>query len=185
MPALIFGLVGRPGSGKGTVASYLVEHQHAVVFRFSAFLNDVLDLLAIPRSRDNQIKLSTCLRNTFGEDALSYAVVRAATTCKNPIVVVDGIRRIEDIAALESLPNFTLIDVTAPDTIRFERMKARGEKAGENNMTWETFNAQEQAPTEITIPQVAERATVHLDNSGTPEELIAQLKTLLTKLGIE
>ncbi len=185
MPAHIIGLVGRQGSGKGTVASYLVEKHNAVVFRFSSFLNDVLDLLSIPRSRTNLIKLSTCLRETFGEDALSYAVVKAATTSENPIIVVDGIRRIEDIAALESLPNFTLIEIAVPEEIRFDRMKKRGEKSGEANMTWEKFKADEEAPTEITIPQVAERATVHLDNSGTPEALIEQLQSLLTKLGIE
>ncbi len=179
MPAHIIGLVGRQGSGKGTVATYLVEKENAVVFRFSAFLNDVLDLLAIPRSRTNLIKLSTCLRETFGEDALSYAVVKAATSSENPIIVVDGIRRIEDIAALEALPNFTLIEISVPEEIRFERMKNRGEKAGESTMTWEKFKADEEAPTEVTIPQVAERATVHLDNSGTPEELIEQLNKIL------
>lgn len=179
MPAHIIGLVGRQGSGKGTVATYLVEKQNAVVFRFSAFLNSVLDLLAIPRSRTNLIKLSTCLRETFGEDALSYAVVKAATTSENPVIVVDGIRRIEDIAALEPLPNFTLIEISVPEEIRFARMKNRGEKAGESTMTWEKFKADEEAPTEVTIPQVAKRATVHLDNTGTPEELIEQLKKFL------
>jgi dephospho-CoA kinase len=183
MPRLIIGLVGRPGSGKGTAAKYLQETYHAELFRFSSILNAVLDRIAVEKSRDNQIQLSEILRHGFGEDVLAYAIEKDALTAKSDIVVIDGIRRIDDLAALEPLPSFRLIEIATPAKLRYDRMTHRGEKAGENTMSYDEFQAQEQAPTEITIPAVAARAWKTIDNSGTAEELKAKIDAMMAELG--
>lgn len=182
MPRIIIGLVGRQGSGKGAAANILQEKYGAKLYRFSAVLGDVLDRIAIDRTRDNLIKLSEALRKTFGEDVLAYAVEREAATSDADIVVVDGIRRIEDIIALEPLPQFKLVEIAAPAKTRFERMKGRGEKEGENRMTLEEFATQEQAPTEATIPLVAARAWKAVDNGDTREDLEHQIDAMMKEL---
>jgi dephospho-CoA kinase len=149
----IIGLVGRQGSGKGTAAKILAEKYGAQLFRFSAILGDVLDRVAVERTRDNMIKISEALRATFGEDVLAYAIEKDAINSTSDIVVIDGIRRIEDIAALEPLPQFKLVEISAPAKVRYDRMTHRGEKSGENEMTWDEFAEQEQAPTELSIPR--------------------------------
>lgn len=183
MPRLIIGLVGRQGSGKGTAASILKNTYGAELFRFSAILNDVLNRLAIPSSRDNLIKLSNMLRQGFGEDALAYAIQRDILHSTSDIVVVDGIRRIEDIAGLEPLPQFKLVEISAPAKIRYERMRGRGEKSGESDMTYEAFAEQEQAPTEITIPAVAAHAWRAVDNGTDQDHLEKQIAGLMAELG--
>jgi dephospho-CoA kinase len=183
MPKLIIGLVGRQGSGKGTAARFLHETYQAELFRFSAVLNTILERLAIEKTRDNLIKLSGSLRETFGEDVLAYALGRDVINSSSDIVIVDGIRRIEDIAALDPLPQFKLIEITAPAKTRYERMTQRGEKAGEGGMTYDEFAAQEQAPTEITIPSVAARAWKAIDNGKDKQHLEQQLKDLMQELG--
>jgi dephospho-CoA kinase len=185
MPSLIIGLVGRQGSGKGTAAKMLHERYGAKIFRFSAVLSDILNRLAIPTSRDNLIKLSETLRDTFGQDALSYAVEHEAVNAEANIVVVDGIRRIEDIAALEPLPAFKLIEIAAPAEVRYERMKGRGEKTGESTMSRQTFDEQELAGPEMTIPSVAERAWRVIENGGSPESLVEQINALMSELGAQ
>ena len=185
MPKLIIGLVGRPGSGKGTVAKILQERYGAHMFRFSAVLSDILKRLAIESSRENLVKLSEMLRQAFGEDVLAYAVENDAVSCPSDLVVIDGIRRIQDLAALEPLPQFKLVEISAPAKIRFERMKSRGEKSGENSMDWGEFSAQEQAPTEVTIPAVAARAWKAIDNSGSLADLEKQLSDMMRELGVE
>jgi dephospho-CoA kinase len=179
----IIGLVGRQGSGKGTAAKILAEKYGAELFRFSAILGDMLNRIAVEKTRDNMIKLSECLRNAFGEDVLAYAIEKDAVDSTADIVVIDGIRRIEDIAALEPLPNFRLIEVSAPAKTRYDRMTHRGEKSGENNMTWEEFAEQEQAPTELSIPSVAARAWKAIDNAETEKELEAKIDVMMTELG--
>lgn len=179
----IIGLVGKQGSGKGTVANILQEKYGAKLFRFSAILGDVLDRIAVEKTRDNLIALSEALRKTFGEDVLAYAIERDAATSDADLVVVDGIRRVEDLAALEPLPQFRLVKVEAPIKTRFQRSKARGEKTGESDMSWEEFlKVENEAPTEVTIPSVEARAGVAIENDGTREELETKVRDLMEKL---
>ncbi len=185
MPRFIIGLVGRQGSGKGTAAKILHEHFGAELFRFSSILSDVLTRLSLENSRDNLIKMSESLRKNFGEDILAYAIEADATSSQADIVVVDGIRRIEDIVALEPLPQFKLIEISAPAKVRYERMKGRGEKTGESDMSWENFAEQEQASTEITIPVVAARAWKAINNDDTAQELTKKIAAAMQELGID
>ncbi len=184
MPTLLLGLVGLQGCGKGTLADLLTQQYGAGYFRFSAVISDILTRLAIEKNRDNYTKASIALRQAFGEDVFSYAVETAALQAKQDIVVIDGIRRPEDVVALEPLPHFHLISIEADAQLRFERMKARGEKATEASMTWEKFLADEQLPTEVTIPFVMERAKFRLANNGTREDFEAASHALLASFGL-
>ncbi len=185
MPNHIIGLVGQSGCGKGTVADILIKQYGAAYSRFSAVLGDILTRLHIDHSRDHFIALSNALRGSFGEDVLSYAIEKDAVLSTSPLVVIDGIRRPEDIVALEPLPFFKLVSIDVPAEMRYERMKKRGEKAGEQHMTWQEFVAQDHAPTEVTIPLVMSRAWKHLDNSKTTADLETQVAEMMKELGYE
>jgi dephospho-CoA kinase len=183
MPTHIIGLVGRQGSGKGTVAKILQEKYGAVLFRFSAVLGDILDRVAVERSRENLIKISEALRNSFGEDVLAYAIEKDAASTDADIVVIDGIRRLEDIVALEPLEQFTLVSVHAPAELRFQRVQGRSEKPGESGVSFEDFlKVEETAPTEVTIPMVEDRAMITINNDGSLEQLQDQISTLMNDL---
>jgi dephospho-CoA kinase len=183
MPKYIIGLVGQAGCGKGTVSDLLQSEYGAAYFRFSAILGDLLTRLHLEHGRDNFIKMSNTLRETFGEDVLSYAIEKDAVESSHEIVVLDGIRRPEDIVALEPLPFFKLVAIRVPAEIRYERMKGRGEKAGEQNLTWEAFLTQEQSPADRTVPFVMERAWKTIPNSGTREELEQNIRAMMSELG--
>ncbi len=184
MPKHIIGLVGLAGCGKGAVAEMLKTTYDADVFRFSTILSDILKRLAIEKSRDNLITASVALRKAFGEDALSYAIECDAFASKKNLVVIDGVRRVEDIAALEPLDIFQLIHISVPTEIRYERMKKRGEKVGESTMTYAQFLSEEKAPTEMTIPEVAARASKTIDNAGSTESLHKHITEYMAELGI-
>ena len=185
MSKLIIGLVGEMGCGKGTMADILREQYGAGYYRFSAILSDILTRLSIEKSRENLQKISNLLRDGFGEDVLSNAIEKDAVTTKEDIVIIDGIRRPEDIVLLEPLPIFKLIAIDVPAKLRYERMKGRGEKIGESQMTWEQFQEQEKAPTEVTIPLVMQRAWKMLDNSGGREEFENKVHTVMKELEFE
>ena len=185
MPKLILGLVGQAGCGKGTAADYLRERYGAGYVRFSGILGDILERLSVEKTRDNFIKLSESLRESFGDDVFSLAVERAAMSAKEDIVVVDGIRRLQDIVALEPLPQFKLVAIDVSAEQRFERMKKRGEKASESTMTWERFQAEEHATTEVTIPGVMARAWKTIKNEGTKEEFEEAVRDMMQELGFD
>lgn len=183
-PSLIIGLVGRQGAGKGTAAKIISERYGAVIIRYSDILRMILNILAIDATRENLVKLSETLRAAFGEDVFAFAVDMQVRKSGAPLVVVDGIRRIEDVAALESLPHFRLVGVTASARQRFDRMKQRGEKMRERDMTWDEFVMDEIAPTENSISAISERAWKSIDNSGSPEDLTRQVDAMMAELGV-
>lgn len=173
-----------PGAGKGTAAKYLQQKYGGAPYGFSSILADILKRLNIDRTRPNFQTLSIILRQGFGEDVLAYAIENDAVTADDDLVVIEGIRRIEDLVALEPLPYFKLIAIDLAPELRFERMKKRGEKAGESDMTWEQFQTQDAAPTEATIPATMARAWKTLENSGSVAELKSQLDAIMAELGI-
>ncbi len=183
MPAHILGIVGTPGSGKSYVTEYIIAHYGGDHFRFSDFLSHVLTKMNLPQTRENMIKLSVCLRAEFGDDLFSHAVASEALRSEADLVLVDGIRRVGDLTAFRPMPNFTLLGVNADEKLRYERMKKRGEKADETEMSWEQFEQEEKAPTEVTIPETMTFANETIMNNGTKEEIDAKIDEVMTKLG--
>jgi len=179
MPKLILGFVGQAGSGKNTAAQLLKSKYNAEIFVFSDILQDILKRLFLLPTRDNLIRLSQTVRQGFGQDILSNTMEKQVEACKADVVVVDGIRRFEDIADLKKYPHFHLVEIAAPPKVRFERLKQRNEKPGETEMTWDDFQAMSQRETEIHIAQVGEKAESKVDNSGDLEGLEKQIDALI------
>jgi dephospho-CoA kinase len=181
MPKLIIGFVGQAGSGKGTAANILHEKYGAVVFTFSSILTDILNRLFLPSTRDNLINMSMTLRQGFGQNILAKAMSRQIESSSSEIVVVDGIRRVDDIEDLKLNPNFKFIEIAVDPKTRFERLKKRNQKPGESEMTWEEFLAVGQKETEMTIAKVAEQAPIKLNNDGKIEDLEKKLDELINQ----
>ena len=171
MSKIIIGLVGQIACGKEAIKKYLAKKYNTKDCRFSTSLRDVINRLAIPESRENLQKLSTVLRENFGQDLLAKVIASDASKLDSEIIVIDGVRRIADIKYLKELPNFYLIKVEVDAKIRYKRMKARNENAGDKNKTFEQFIADQNNETEKDIPTVMDFAKISIDNNGTLEEL--------------
>lgn len=182
MPSLILGFVGQAGCGKGTAAKYLKDTYGATTFSFSTSMRDVLRRLHLEESRHNLIKVSEALRAGFGEDLFSRVIAEDAREASTNLVVIEGIRRDMDIATLSPLPNFVLVAIKVDVDVRFQRAKNRGQNSGEAEMTKQQFLAEEQRSTEITIPGVMAKATQHIKNNGSLEELKIEIEALLKRL---
>ncbi|MEO5928106.1 MAG: nucleoside monophosphate kinase [Patescibacteria group bacterium] len=179
---IVIGLVGRKGSGKGTVARLIKDRYGATIYRFSDLLRDILDSLYIDKSRDNLIHLSEILRDGFGQTILRDAMVKQVQQDPSRLVVIDGIRRLDDLSRLDELGDFHLVDVTAPIELRYERIQQRVENAGESTDTMEQFQATETAPTEITIADVEARAQEKIENLGSYDDLATKVDDLVNRI---
>lgn len=178
---IIFGFVGLIACGKGAAAKYLAEKYGASTYRFSTILRDILQRLHLEESRDNLVNLSECLRRAFGQDLLAKIIARDAVSDPKPMVVVEGIRRIEDIKYLSELPSFVLVEIAATPEVRYQRLVQRGENVDDRNKTYEEFLTDHEQPTEATIPAVIKLAKKHMDNNGSPEDLQKQIDALVAK----
>lgn len=183
MSKIIIGLVGPIASGKGVTKKYLETKYGAKHCKFSTPLRDILIRLKIEISRDNIIDLSTMLRERYGQDLFSKVITSDASRLDADVVVVDGVRRLDDIEHLSTLPHFHLIKVDADPKVRYERLKIRNENIGDSEKSFAEFMEDHERETEATIPEVMERAEYSLNNDGDLEDLYRQIDSLISKIG--
>jgi dephospho-CoA kinase len=170
---------GLPGSGKDTCLDYLKEKYDSKTYSFTDFLKDGLDSFFLEFNRDNLIKLSECIRETFGEDTLAKAMAEKVKTENATISAIGNARRPADIKYLSKIPGFVLIKIEADIKTRYERIKTRGEKTSDATQTFEQFEADHQRSTELSILEIAKQATEHINNDGNFDELHKQLDKLI------
>ncbi|QQG52574.1 MAG: AAA family ATPase [Candidatus Falkowbacteria bacterium] len=182
MSKIIIGLVGPIASGKDVSKKYIEEHYRASSYKFSTVLRDILNRLYIPINRENMQDLSLDLRNRFGSDILARIIATDAKNDNGGIVIVDGVRRMDDIVHLSNLPEFKLISVEADINLRYERMKLRNENEGDAGKTFAEFENDCQKEAEKEIPIVISHAAYHLNNNGTLEELYAKIDKIIAEI---
>ncbi len=180
---IYIGLVGEKGGGKDTVMKFverLLPKKRTVQIRFSDILTDTLNIWALPRTRANYQKLSPSFRKTYGPSTLANAVRARAEAAKADIVFLNGVRWWEDVTMLRSLRKngvrSFLVYITAPARVRYERLRNRGEKAGEKNATLKQFMKEEKAYTEIFIPKIGKKADVIIKNTSTMDEFLEAVR---------
>ena len=177
----IIGLVGQIASGKGTVAKYFEKNYGAVTFRFSTILRDVLNRLHQVIDRQTMQKLSTAVRQVFGEDILAKVMADDVKDEKNKIIVVDGIRRMADIKYLKKIPGFILVGIAADAKIRYDRLIKRNENYGDQNKAFAEFLEDQKKEADAEIPLVLKNANIVINNDGNFENLNQQIDNIIKK----
>lgn len=178
---LIFTFIGQIATGKDTACDYIIEKYGGKKYSFSDMLGDALNRFYLEKNRDNYIKMSECIRETFGEDTLAKTITEDAKKDDHQIICIPNARRPADIKYLSQLPGFVLIEIITNTKISYDRLTKRGEKTDDNNKTYEEFLEDLQRSTELSINEIAEQATEHINNNGTIEELHRQLDKLVAK----
>jgi dephospho-CoA kinase len=88
-------------------------------------------------------RLSTKVRELFGENALERAIVArvARVAGTHPIIILEGIRRLVDIRSLmeDKTVRFRLMYLEADAHTRWERHIRRNEKPGDADLSFEEF----------------------------------------------
>ncbi len=185
MQKIILGFAGEIASGKGTAAKYMIEKYGAGYYRFSTILRDLLKRLHLEESRENTQKISTILRQNFGEDILSKVISRDVAADTRGIIAVDGVRRLSDIKYLRDLPGFRLVYIEADIGKRFERILKRGENPDDKNKTLEQFKKDNEGEAETQIKGLKAHADFLIDNNGTFGRLYEQIDKIVERCKAE
>lgn len=179
---IILGFCGRIASGKGTACQYLQAQKPTEIVMFSQSLRDVLQRLHLEINRENIQKISKVLRENFSQDILAKVVSYDANQSSAELVLVDGVRRPQDIEYLKALPNFYLLSINAEQTLRWQRLKLRRQNQDDQEKTLEQFKIEDEAESESLIDEVAKSADYQLDNNGNLENLYQQLDAIINKI---
>lgn len=178
---VILGFTGLIACGKGTSAEYLNDKYGATTYRFSTMLRDLLDRIYVSHTRDNMIKMSEFVRETYGEDIMAKTMAKDVENDKNSIIVVEGIRRQADIEYLSKNPDFVLVSIEVDPETRYSRLVKRGENEDDKTKTYEQFLEDHKRSTEMSIPPVMEKASEVVDNNESLEQLNDKLDKLMEK----
>lgn len=176
---IILGFTGLPACGKGTAAKYLATKYGAGTFRFSTSMRDLLDRLYLPQSRENMSAISRITRQEFGQDLYAKVMAGDVGKAKYDIVVVDGIRRLDDVKELKKLASFKLVAIEVDMKTRWQRLRMRGENPDDATKTWKEFQKDHKLETELTIPPVMKQADFVINNSGSLKDFYKQLDKLI------
>jgi uridine kinase len=137
-------------------------------------------------SRPNNAKLAEALRHAFQADILPQAVLADAKSKRVRLVVIEGIRRLAELAPLRRMKNFKLMYVTAPIEVRWQRAKSRRTKKRSDDQVSlaEYRRIERKLVTEYEIPRMGKIADIRIDNLGTRAELFRQVDNVIRSLGV-
>lgn len=179
MAKIIIALSGPLASGKEVAKKYLEKKYQAHSYKFSSVLRDILNKLYIDITRKNLQDLSFDLRNRFGGEILAKIIAKNVKHDSNNIIVIDGVRRLDDIVYLKGLPGFILVSIDANEKIRYKRMLQRNENENDNIKSFEEFINDNNREAEKEIPTVMAQAQYKIDNNGTFSRLYSQIDNII------
>ncbi|OGF30226.1 hypothetical protein A2223_00165 [Candidatus Falkowbacteria bacterium RIFOXYA2_FULL_35_8] len=181
MSKIIFGFVGEIASGKGTACEYLINNYQAGYYRFSTIIRDIIKRLYIAEDREHLQKMSSVLRENFGQDIFAKVMAEDVNNDKHTIICVDGIRRQDDIIYLKKIPGFILVNIFADLETRYQRIVKRSENQDDKAKTFEQFKKDHENENEALIEETGKQASEKIDNNGTEAELVEQIEKMVEK----
>lgn len=181
MPKKIIAFVGETGSGKDTICNiFKTNLQSVLLLRFSDPLTSALGLFFDKIKKEDQQWLASTLRDRFGEDILMMALEKRIKEAEEDVVVLNGMRVKEEFNFIKNIGG-TVVYVTAPAEIRWQRIKNRGEK-GDDDAPFEKFLEIDQGRTEVQIKEIGKSADIVIDNSKTIEELKTKIEKIIKEI---
>jgi dCMP deaminase len=121
---MILGVSGLNGSGKGEVVRFL-EERSFYALSLSDVIRQELARQGVEETRERMIDAGRALRWAEGEGALAIRLAEQLASDRN--YVIDSVRHPAEVEELRRRTSrFMLLWVDAPETVRFERIRARG-----------------------------------------------------------
>ena len=169
------------GAGKSAVANYFKELTNSEIIKYSDVLAEILTILNIEKERKNFANLSKSLRDTFSEDILENAVINKITNSEKKVIILDGVRRKEDIKLIKEISIFNLIFIDTSLKTRSERMKNRFEKEDDEKINKNILENNEKHDSENRVNNLKNISNFIIDNNGTLEDLKKNIEKIITK----
>lgn len=181
---LIIGLAGEMGSGKSTAAKYFKDEYNADVFSFSGSLRAVTKTMAIIENRENLQNLSTILRREFGEDIMSQAILKKVSESKKSFIVVEAVRRIEDMACFKDFKNAIVFIDGGDLKNRSNRISKRSENIDDKKKTKEQLKKEQKKEAENKIKGLEKKADFVIKNTGSLSDFYKEIDRMIKDLFI-
>jgi dephospho-CoA kinase len=120
---MIIGLTGSCCSGKDTVAEYISNKHGYKHYSLSDVIRKVMKKAHVEITMENLIIFGTKLRKKNGNEVLAEEILKKI----NPYdkCCITSIRHSDEVKKFKARKDFILINIDAPQNMRFERMQKR------------------------------------------------------------
>jgi dephospho-CoA kinase len=184
---IIVGITGTLGAGKGTIVEYLVNECGFKHYSVREYIGKEIKRRGKEVNRDTLVEVANDLRAKNSPSFITDELCKIALS-NDENAVIESIRTPGEIASLRKAKNFILLAIDAPAEIRYKRIVLRQSET--DQVSYKTFIQNEQRemnstdPNKQNLSECIRQAEFLLNNSGTREELYAQLDMILKKLSI-
>lgn len=141
---LIIGITGTAGSGKGTVAQYLVDRYGFEHFSVRDFLIEEIKRRGMDVNRDSMIEVANDLRKRYGAEYIVMELYKKVVK-EDCNYVIESIRTVGEVEALKKKDHFILWGIDAPMDIRYKRIRKRSNQS--DMISFDKFKKQEEKET--------------------------------------
>lgn len=173
----VIGIVGMPGSGKGTFSSVAADLGIPVVVMGDVIRSEVAKAGLAPTD-ENMGMISRNLRSQYGMAAIAHVCVGLINEKSDPVVLIDGIRGDAEIREfMNQYPGFILVSVEAPLETRFSRLSERGRSDGLKNIS--ELVSRDERECSFGLDRAIQMATVSMNNNGDLEDFRAEVLRFL------
>ncbi|MBI1978288.1 MAG: AAA family ATPase [Candidatus Omnitrophica bacterium] len=180
---MIIGLTGKNGSGKGEVARFLKERGFEY-HSLSDVVREELKKCKKPITRDHLIARGNELRKKFGSGVLAKRILDELEVDKH--YVIDSIRHPEEAKTFKGKNGFVLLNVTAPEKVRFKRLKRRGRENDPKTFTefkkLELREGKSAVGSDQQLNRTIQLADYTVENAGTLESLGNQITKIVMEI---
>lgn len=167
--------------GKDTATDYVFKKIWGKKFKFSQVLRDVLARIFVDATRENLQALSTALRSSFWQDILAKIMKNDVEKSTDSVILIDWVRREDDIIHLKKLPEFKLVYIETSLENRFERISNRWENTDDIWKTIEQFKKEQEFEAEVQIRGLKWIADFVVDNNWSFDDLYRQIDEIIRK----
>jgi len=168
-----------PGSGKSIIAKAATDLKLPVVNMGDVVREETLKRYGVIKP-DLMRKVSTDLRREFGNRIIAIRTLEKIKDIDDPIIVVDGVRSLEEIDVFKSHGNVVIIAIHASPKTRFERIRRRGRPGDPDN--WDDFWRRDLVELSFGIGYVIALADYMIVNEGSIEEAYKRAREILERL---
>jgi dCMP deaminase len=179
MAAMIIGVAGRNGAGKGELVKFL-EARSFDVLSLSDVIREELAARGVSETRERMIEVGQAMRRLAGPGALAQSLVRQLQPDRN--YAIDSVRHPVEVEILRNCgQEFRLVWVDAKLETRFERIRARGRSGDPQSVAeLEALEERERGSDDPNAQQLAaveQLADLRLMNDASLDELHRQLQS--------
>ena len=178
----IIGITGTLGAGKGTIVDYLTANHGFKHFSVRGYLIKIITQKGLDVNRDNMVAVANELRANNSPSFIAEELFKDAMQ-SNQNCIIESIRTLGEVYALQAKGNFKLFAVDADRKLRYERIVERASET--DKISFETFVDNETRemnstdPNKQNIGACMQLADFLLTNDGGLDDLYGKIDSTL------